>query len=115
VTYTVEVPEPVEEKIEAWNLRKDVHARLFETIIRDLSELRLNGYRSVAPVIFQIHRIVFECPEKLTLRRFKLWVDEVSVQGTRRVLDIRELDDDSPYAGMFRTVIVPDAPSLPSE
>ena len=99
----VQVAESAERKIREFDEPIEVIAELLKAIQRDLATLdRLNGLRSVAPVRFHTHRIVFSCPVTGERRKFLTWVDDCySTENTRIVIDAEPIRSDKAYAGMW--------------
>ena len=79
--------------MDAWELPPDVHALVLQKIIDDLEIKPLNGMRSMAPVVFQIHHISVRVPKSSEVLEFKLWVNETMKPTARRILEIQQLGD----------------------
>lgn len=88
MNYEIHIPNSVRAEISSWGFPPALHAAFYEAIIDELSETPLNGFRSVAPVVFQTHRFGFNCPMTGNRLEFTLWVNETMRIGIRKVLQI---------------------------
>ena len=86
----VQVTDAAWQKIKSIETDGDRQVELLRAIHRDLGALeRLNGFRSVAPVRFHTHRIIFHCPKTGERHKWLLWVDDgyTCGEGMRVVID----------------------------